>query len=140
MNSFILLLLVAGIQSLSPAMTRCVYGSVEFEKNNILYNIRNNMPQYNIATIREVFIQVLLCATGSRQSNSIIENDLYRVIYRVIFKNERDLTTIHKEFCNHGKSDGIKKCTDILGGKYPCSALMESFMKCGNDANYNDGL
>ena len=140
MNYFIFVLLLAGIQSLSPAMTRCVGGATEFEKEEIISNIRNQIPHYNNAKIREIFSDVLVCVTGSSMSNTIAKNDVYRVIYRIIFKNERDLTVIHKEYCNHGKDNGIKKCFSTLGENYPCAKLMESFGPCANDDNYNDGL
>ena len=140
MNYFMLALLFVGIQSLSPGMLRCVGGATQFEKESIISNIRYKTPQYNNGKIREIFNEALVCATGSRMSNGIIENDIYRAIYRIIFKNESDLTSIHKSYCNSGKDSGIKKCFSILGEDYPCSKLMDSFGPCANDINYNDGL
>ena len=140
MNYFIFVLLLVGIQSLSPAMSRCVGAATQFEQKRIISNIRNKTPQNNNEKIREIFSDVLVCVTGSSMSNTIAKNDFYRVIYRIIFKNESDLTSIHKEYCNSGKDYGIKKCFSILGENYPCDKLMGSFGPCGNDYNYNDGL
>ena len=137
MNYFIFTLLLVGIQSLSPGMSRCVGGHIEFEKKKIISNIRNKVPQNNNAKIKEIFNKVLLCTTGSYISDSIIKNDFYRVIYRTIFKDESDLTSIHKSYCNSGKDSGIKKCFSTLGENYPCAKLMDSFVACANDYNYN---
>ena len=140
MNYFIIILLLVGIQCLSPGMSRCVGGNTAFEKKNIISNIRNKVPQNNNEKIKEIFNNVLLCTTGSYTSNSIIKNDFYRVIYRIIFKDESDLTLIHKSYCNSGKDSGIKKCFSTLGENYPCVKLMDSFVACADDYNYSDGL
>ena len=132
--------MIIGIQSLSPRMSRCVGEATRFDKERIISNIRNKTPQNNNMKIKEIFIDVLLCTTGSRMSNSLIENDFYRIIYRIIFKGQSDLTSIHKEYCNAGKDYGIKKCSSTLGENYPCAKLMDSFGPCANDYNYNDGL
>ena len=72
MNYFIIILLLVGIQSLSPGMSRCVGGNTAFEKKNIISNIRNKVPQNNNEKIKEIFNNVLLCTTGSYTSNSLI--------------------------------------------------------------------
>ena len=140
MNYFIFVLLLAGIQSLNPKMLFCVAISTNSEKEGIISNIRNQIPQNNNAKINEILAKALICAAGSIKSNNITKHDFYRAIYRIIFKNERDLTVIHKEYCNHGKDNGIKKCFSTLGESYPCANLMDSFGPCVNDANYDDAL
>ena len=140
MNYFIFILLLVGIQSLSPFMSRCVGGATQFEKKTVISNIRNKTPQNNNSKIKEIFNEVLVCATGSRMTNGMIERDIYRAIYRIIFKNESDLTSIHKSYCNSGTDSGIKKCSSTLGGNYPCAKLMDSFGPCSNYYNYKDGL
>ena len=140
MNYIIFTLLLVGIQSLSQEMSQCVGGHTEFGKKNIISNIRNKVPQNNNVKIKEIFNGVLLCATGSYMSNIFIKNYIYRVIYRIIFKDESDLTSIHKSYCNSGNDSGIKKCFSTLGENYPCTKLMDSFVACADDYYYNDGL
>ena len=140
MNYFILVLLLVGSQSIDPTMGRCVGSAIRKEKGRIISNIRNKTPQNNSVKMREIYYQVLYCVTRSYASNSIVQGDFYRYIYRIILQKESDLTAIHKEYCNHGKDDGIKKCSSTLGENYPCGQLMNSFGECSNDMNYKDGL
>ena len=109
-------------------------------KDRIISNIKAKLPGINKETMRDLYYKVLLCVTGSYQTFEMIEKNLYRVIYRIIFKGETDLTSIHKKYCNSGKESGITLCISILGDSYPCAALMDSFGPCSNDYNFNDGL
>ena len=140
MNYIIFVLLLVGIQSIDPTMGRCVGSAIRNEKRNIISNIRNKTPQKNSMKMSDIYYQVLYCVTRSYMSNGIIQGDFYRYIYRIIFQKESDLTLIHKEYCNHGKDYGKKKCSSILGESYPCDQLMNSFGACSNDMNYHDGL
>ena len=140
MKYLVLILLLIGIQSQSSKVKICASMATKYEKERIIDNIRNKVPNNNRNKLREIFAEVLVCVTGSRESNSLTEQSFYRTIYRIIFQNESNLTAIHKEYCNHGTEDGIKKCASSLGESYPCSALMNSFGPCSNDYNFNDGL
>ena len=55
-------------------------------------------------------------------------------MFRYLFKDEKGLTTIHKEYCNHGKENGIKACLNILGANYNCNTLISTFGECVNDS------
>ena len=140
MNYFILVLLLVGSQSIDPTMGRCVGSAIRKEKGNIISNIRNKIPQNNKMKMRDIYNDVLVCVTGSHRANGIVQCDFYRYIYRIMLQKESDLTVIHKEYCNHGKNDGIKKCSSTLGESYPCAQLMDSFGPCSNDENFHDGL
>ena len=140
MKYYILFLLFIGSQCKTSSLLICATSATRYEKENIISNIRYKTPKLNTKKLNEIFIEVLLCVTGSRQTDRIIEKDFYRTIYRIIFKDESDLTTIHKGYCNSGKESGIKKCLSILGESYRCSALIDSFGPCSNDHNFNDGL
>ena len=109
-------------------------------KDRIISNIRDQLPGLNIEILRNLYYNVLFCGTRSYQTFDMIEKNLYRVIYRLIFKDEEDLTSIHKKYCNSGKESGITLCSSILGDNYPCANLMDSFGPCSNDYNFNDGL
>ena len=140
MNYFILVLLLVGSQSVNPTLGRCVGSAIRNEKGRIISNIRNKTPQSNSMKMREIYNEVLYCVTRSYMSNGIVQGTFYRYIYRIILQNESDLTAIHKEYCNHGKDYGIKKCSSSLGENYPCGQLMNSFGPCSNDMNFKDGL
>ena len=140
MNYFILVLLLVGIQCEDTTLGVCVNTHIRKEKENIISNIRNKIPQNNNMKISIIYYDVLLCVTGSHMSNHIIQMNFYRYIYRIIFKNESDLTLIHKAYCNSGNESGIKKCFSLLGDDYPCSQLTDSFGACSNDLNFDDGL
>ena len=140
MKYYILLLLFIGSQCKASKLIMCATSATKYEKETIISNIRYKKPNLNDYKLREIFIEVLLCTTGSRESNSLTDQTFYRTIYRIIFKNESDLTAIHKGYCNSGKKTGIEICSSSLGQSYPCSALMDSFGPCSNDYNFDDGL
>ena len=140
MNYFILVLLLVGAQSLDPTTGRCIGSAIRTEKGRIISNIRNKMPQNNNRKMLEIYNEVLFCVTRSYMANGIVRGTFYRYIYRIILQKEDDLTSIHKDYCNHGKETGIKKCSSTLGENYPCDELMNSFGPCSNDYNFKDGL
>ena len=118
----------------------CANSATRNKKTKIISNIRNKTPNLNSQSLKEIFYDVWLCESGSYIFNSIIEETIYRTIYRIIFKEQSDLTAIHKGYCNSGRETGIQMCSSRFGESYPCSALMNSFGPCTNDENFNDGL
>ena len=136
---FLILLLFVGICSLR-SFEYCVNFYIGKQKNTIISNIKNNVPEKNNMIITQIYNDVLMCAYDTTLVNGIIQGDTYRYIYRMIFQDEKTLTKIHKAYCNSGKEYGVKACSESFGENYPCSKLMDSFVACANDANYNDGL
>ena len=137
MKYLLVFLLFALIKSHSVLYTRCLGAATQFEKSYIISNIKDNMPEYNSYKILEIHRDFCLCI-DSCNGNQLIEGDLYRSIWRAIFDNERDLTNIHKDYCNHGKVEGVKTCFSLLGKRYKCNQLINQFGPCSNDYNYND--
>ena len=136
---FLILLLFVGICSLR-SFEYCVNFCIGKQKSTIISNIKNNAPEKNNMIITQIYNDVLMCAYDTTFVNGIIQGDTYRYIYRMIFQDEKTLTKIHKAYCNSGKEYGVKACSESFGENYPCSKLMDSFIACANDENYNDGL
>ena len=137
MKYLLMFLLFALIKSHSVLYTRCLAASTQSEKRYILSNIRNNMPESNSYKILEIHRNFCLCI-NSCNGNQLVEGDLYRSIWRAIFENEGELTSIHKDYCNHGLVEGVKTCFSLLGKKYKCNQLIKQFGPCSNDYNYRD--
>ena len=132
MKSFLILLLFLFVKI--ETLERCVGYYINFEKNNILGKIRNNSPQLIDQKIKSIFSKVYLCAYREYpRGNGIVEAFTYKRLFKYLFKDQNDLTSIHKQYCNHGKESSIKFCLNTLGTNYKCDALINTFGSCVND-------
>ena len=137
---FSLLIFIFAVENCIPKNDLpCLVNKISsYDKNKIINNIKNNNVQYNNEIINDLFIKIFKC-WYKYYPNAIEDPELewpvYKYMYRYIFQGESNLLTIHNVFCNNGKDLAIKTCSTLLGSKYKCSQLIDSFKKCANDMN-----